>query len=73
MEKTLILKPFPMESLTPSKRVNLGEISKRIFNELNKIDLKTTFISFGALKNYFLEIKSDALPSPLLDSNMSLK
>jgi len=54
MEKTQILEPFLMESLTPSKRVNLGEINKRIFNELNKIDLQTTSMSFGALKNYFL-------------------
>jgi hypothetical protein len=53
MEKTQILEPFPMESLTPSKRVNLGEINKRIFNELNKIDLQTS-MSFGALKSYFL-------------------
>jgi hypothetical protein len=54
MEKTQILGPFPMESLTPSRRVNLGEINKRIFNELNKIDLQTTSMSFGALKIYFL-------------------
>jgi hypothetical protein len=54
MEKKQILEPFPMESLTPSKSVNLGEINKRIFNELNKIDLQTTFMSFGGLKNYFL-------------------
>jgi hypothetical protein len=31
MEKTQILEPFPTESLTPSKRVHLGEINKRIF------------------------------------------
>jgi hypothetical protein len=31
MEKTQILEPFPMESLTPSKKVHLGEINKRIF------------------------------------------
>jgi hypothetical protein len=36
MEKTQFLEAFPMESLTPSKRVNVGEINKRIFNELNK-------------------------------------
>jgi hypothetical protein len=28
MEKTKILEPFPMESLTPSKRVHLCEINK---------------------------------------------
>jgi hypothetical protein len=39
MEKTQILEPFPMESLTPSKRVHLGGISKIIFEKLNKIDL----------------------------------
>jgi hypothetical protein len=48
MEKTQILEPFPMVSLTPSKRVNLSEINKRIFNELNKIDLQTISMSFGA-------------------------
>jgi hypothetical protein len=44
-----ILEPFPMESLTPSKRVHLGEINKRIFEKLDKIDLQTTFMSFSAL------------------------
>jgi hypothetical protein len=39
MEKTQILEPFPMEFLTPSKRVHLGEIIKIVFEELNKIDL----------------------------------
>jgi hypothetical protein len=39
MEKIQILEPFPMKFLTPSKRVHLGEINKRIFYELNKIDL----------------------------------
>jgi hypothetical protein len=48
-KKTQILEPFPMESLTPSKRVHLGEINKIIFVELNKIDLQTTFMSFNAL------------------------
>jgi hypothetical protein len=36
-----------MECLTPSKRVHLGEINKKRFNECNKIDLQTTFISFS--------------------------
>jgi hypothetical protein len=49
MEKTKILESFPMESLTPSKRVHLGEMNKRIFEELNKIDLQTTSMSFKAL------------------------
>ncbi len=49
MEKTQILEPFPMECLAPSKRVHLGEINKRISNELNKIDLQTTFMSFNTL------------------------
>jgi hypothetical protein len=44
MEKTQIFEPFQMESLTPSKIVHLGEINKRIFKELNKINLQTTFI-----------------------------
>jgi len=48
MEKTQILEPFPMECLAPSKRVHLGEINKRISNEL-KIDLQTTFMSFNTL------------------------
>jgi len=39
MEKTQILEPFPMESLTLSKRIHLGEIIKIVFEELNKIDL----------------------------------
>jgi hypothetical protein len=43
-KKTQILEPFPMESLTPSNRVHLGEINKRIFEKLNKIDLQTTSI-----------------------------
>jgi hypothetical protein len=38
-----------MESLTPSKRVHLGEINKRMFEELNKIDLQTTSMSFNTL------------------------
>jgi len=38
MEKTQILEPFPMESLTPSKNVHLGEINKTIFEKLSKID-----------------------------------
>jgi len=29
MEKTQILEPFPMEYLTPSKKVHLGEINKK--------------------------------------------
>ncbi len=49
MEKTQILEPFPMESLTPSKRVHLGEINKTIFEEFNKINLQTTSISFNTL------------------------
>jgi hypothetical protein len=49
MEKTQFLEPFPMESLTPSKRVHLGEINKRIFEEFNKIDLQTTFMSFSTI------------------------
>jgi hypothetical protein len=53
MEKTKILEPFPMEFLTPSKRVHLGEINKRIFEELNKIDLQTTSMSFRALLKLF--------------------
>jgi hypothetical protein len=36
-----------MECLTPSKRVHFGEINKNKFNECNKIDLQTTFISFS--------------------------
>jgi hypothetical protein len=35
----VILEPFPMESLTPSKRVHFGEINKIIFETFNKIDL----------------------------------
>jgi hypothetical protein len=49
MEKTKILEPFPMEPLTPSKKVHLGEINKRIFEELNKIHLQTTSMSLNAL------------------------
>jgi hypothetical protein len=49
MEKTQILGPFPMESLTPSKRVHVGEINKICFAKLNKIDLQTIFMSFSAL------------------------
>ncbi len=44
--------PFPMEFLTPSKMVHLGEINKRIFEELNKIDLQTS-MSFRAILNFF--------------------
>jgi hypothetical protein len=40
---------IPKESLTPSKRVHLGEINKRIFEELYTIDLETTSRSFGTL------------------------
>jgi hypothetical protein len=47
--KNTNLEPFPMESLTPSKKVHLGEINKIIFKELNKIDLQTTSMSFKAL------------------------
>ncbi len=57
MEKTQILEPFPMESLTPSKRVHLGEINKIIFEELNKIDLQTTSMSFSTLVKLYLQIK----------------
>jgi len=53
IEKTQILEPFLMESLTPSKRVHLSEINKRIFEELNKIDLQTTSMSFSALLKLF--------------------
>jgi hypothetical protein len=35
-KKPQILKPFPMECLTPSKRVHLGEINKKQFDEYNK-------------------------------------
>jgi hypothetical protein len=49
MEKTQILEPFPMESLTPSKRVHLGEINKKKFKEFNKIDLQTTSMSFSTI------------------------
>jgi hypothetical protein len=49
MEKTQILEPFSMESLTPSKKVYLGEIEKIFFDELNKIDLQTTSMSFSTL------------------------
>jgi hypothetical protein len=52
MEKTQLLEPFLIESSTPSKRVHLGEINKRIFEELNKIDLRTTFMSFSALLKF---------------------
>jgi hypothetical protein len=56
-KKHKFLKPLSLESLTPSKMVHLGEINKRIFEELNKIDLQTTFMSFNALLNFFLQIK----------------
>jgi hypothetical protein len=49
MEKTKFFEPFPMESLTSSKRVHLGEINTIIFEELNKIDLQTKSMSFSAL------------------------
>jgi hypothetical protein len=49
MEKTQNFEPFPIESLSPSKRVHLGEINKRIFEKLNKIDLQTTSMSFSTL------------------------
>jgi len=49
MGKTQIFEPFPMKSLTPSRRVHLGEINKKKFEELNKIDLQTTSMSFTAL------------------------
>jgi hypothetical protein len=38
-----------MKFLTPSKSVHLGEINKRFFKELNKIDLQITFMSFSIL------------------------
>jgi hypothetical protein len=38
-----------MEFLTPSKRVHLGEINERIFEDVNKIDLQTISMSFNAL------------------------
>ncbi len=53
MEKTQFFEPFPMTILTPSKRVRLSEIIKRIFYELNKIDLQTTSMSFSALLELF--------------------
>jgi hypothetical protein len=37
--KTQILEPFPMQFLTPSKRVHLGETNKTTFDKFNKIDL----------------------------------
>jgi hypothetical protein len=49
MEKTQFLEPFPMESLTFSKNVHLGESNKRICEELNKIDLQTTSMSFSTI------------------------
>jgi hypothetical protein len=49
MEKNKILKPFPMESLTPSKRVHLGEINKRFSKELRKTDFQTTSMSSSPL------------------------
>jgi hypothetical protein len=52
-KKHKFLKPLSLESLTPSKMVHLGEINKRIFEEFNKIDLQTTFMSFNALLNFF--------------------
>jgi hypothetical protein len=42
-----------MKFLTPSKRVHLGEINKRFFKELNKIDLQITFMSFSVLLKLF--------------------
>jgi hypothetical protein len=33
--------------------VHLGEINKRIFNKLNKIDLQITSMSFNALLKWF--------------------
>jgi len=52
-EKTKILELFPMQFLTPSKRVHLGEINKNNFKKLNNIDLQTTSISFSALLKLF--------------------
>jgi hypothetical protein len=49
MEKTQNFEPFPMEFLTPSKMVHLGKINKIVFEELNKIDLQTTSMSFNTL------------------------
>jgi hypothetical protein len=40
METTQILESFPMEYLTPSKRVHLGEINKRILRKLIKLVYK---------------------------------
>jgi hypothetical protein len=40
MEKTQILEPFLMESLTPSKRVHLGEINKEFSRNLIKLIYK---------------------------------
>jgi hypothetical protein len=40
---------IPNGIFNPFKKVHLGEINKRIFKELNKIDLQTTFMSFSAL------------------------
>jgi len=39
VEKTQNLEPFPMESLTPSKKVHLSEINKKSCEEFNTIDL----------------------------------
>jgi hypothetical protein len=53
MEKTQFLEPFPKESLTLSKKVHLGEINKKIYKELNKIDLQTTSMSIITLLKLF--------------------
>ncbi len=49
MEKKKKFEPFPMKILSPSKRVPLSEIIKRIFYELSKNDLQITSMSFSAL------------------------
>jgi hypothetical protein len=36
MEKPQTFKPFPMEYLTPSKKIHLGEINQKKINECNK-------------------------------------
>jgi len=76
MGKTQILEPFPMESLTPSRRVHLGEINKIFFKELNKIDLQTTSISFTTFKKLlYIYIKTyiNALRVIFLKPTISLQ
>jgi hypothetical protein len=46
-----ILETFPMKILTLSKKVCLSEINN-LFNELSKIDLQTTSMSFSTLQKF---------------------